>query len=343
MLRESAILALILWESHFALGQTEDPNPRSTVHLVARVDVKDFGAETVRVGDLNGDGVADLLLAIDGDDMNAPQNKVLYQQGGGQFSPGPSFGASPVASLVSGDVDADGWPDIVAVNEAGVHQLYLGTQGSGFTLASEQIVSAGMRRGVLTDFNSDESLDLILAGPEAGVLEIHANNGIGRLGLGDRIGPEIELLGEASVTIPAGQEYTDPGATAVDDIDGDISDKIEVSGTIDPAVVGTQTITYSVADRAGNRASVTRGVTVGVNEGTGGGGGGLLAPFFLMVLTMLLVVRRARRTGRLFATEWDGITPDFITMSKALSSGYVPIGATLVSPEIISAVLTARV
>ena len=62
MLRESAILALILWGNHFALGQTEDPNSRPTVHLVARFDVKDFGAETVRVGDLNGDGAPDLLL-----------------------------------------------------------------------------------------------------------------------------------------------------------------------------------------------------------------------------------------------------------------------------------------
>jgi adenosylmethionine-8-amino-7-oxononanoate aminotransferase len=40
------------------------------------------------------------------------------------------------------------------------------------------------------------------------------------------------------------------------------------------------------------------------------------------------------RTGRMFATEWDGVIPDFITMSKALSSGYVPIGAALVSPRV---------
>jgi len=40
------------------------------------------------------------------------------------------------------------------------------------------------------------------------------------------------------------------------------------------------------------------------------------------------------RTGRLFATEWDGIIPDFLTLSKALSSGYVPIGATLIAPHI---------
>jgi hypothetical protein len=222
----------------------------------ATVTSLDFGSvANVSVSDVNGDGAVDLLLAIDGNDMSAPQNKILYQQGSGEFSPGPSFGASPVAALVTGDINIDGWSDIVAINEAGVHQMYLGSQGGEFSLAPEQIVSAGMRSGVLIDFNSDESLDLILAGPDAGVLEIHANNGIGRLGLGDRIGPEIELLGEVRVNIPAGQEYVDPGATALDDIDGDITDKIEVSGTVSSTVVGTQTITYSVADRAGNLAT----------------------------------------------------------------------------------------
>ncbi len=45
------------------------------------------------------------------------------------------------------------------------------------------------------------------------------------------------------------------------------------------------------------------------------------------------------RTGKLFATEWDGIVPDFITLSKALSSGYVPIGAALISPKVREAYL----
>jgi hypothetical protein len=249
----------------------------------------------VSAGDLNGDGIADLLVAIDGNDMDAPQNRVLYQQGSGEFSPGQSFGASPVSALVPGDIDVDGWPDIIAINEAGVHQLYLGSADGSFSLAPEQIVSAGMKGGALTDFNNDQSLDLILVGSDAGVLEIHANNGIGRLGLGDRRDPEIELLGELSVNIPAGQTYVDPGATAIDDIDGDISDQIEVSGTVNPTVVGTQTITYSVADRAGNLATATRTVIVGVNEGTGGGGGGRLSPFFVVTLMILFGAGRSRR------------------------------------------------
>ena len=247
---------------------------------------------TVCTDDMNGDGTPDLLLGVDGDDLNPPKNEVFYQQADGSFSSGGSFGASPISALVTGDVDIDGWPDVLTVNEAGVHQLYLGSGGGGFALAPEQIVSTGMQHGVLADFNGDESLDLIMVGRDANVLEIHANNGIGRLGLGDRIAPALQLVGEVSVTIPAGQEYLDPGATAMDDIDGNITDQIEVSGVINPVVVGKQTITYRVADRAGNSSSAVRTVNVGVNSGQGGSGGGVTAPTFIILLIMFAMLRR---------------------------------------------------
>jgi hypothetical protein len=251
---------------------------------------------TVSATDFDGDGAIDLLLGIDGDDLTVPENKVLYQQTNGNFSLGGSFGASPVTALLSGDVNADGWFDVVALNEAGVHQLYLGSGGGDFTLAPEQIVSSGMRRGVLVDFNGDDSLDLIMVGRAADVLEIHANNGIGRLGLGDQIAPDLQLVGEATIKIAAGEEYLDPGATAIDDIDGDITDKIEITGTINSAVVSTQTVSYSVADKANNSATIQRTVIVGVNAGAGGGGGGIMALTFVIALSVLSATLRRRKT-----------------------------------------------
>jgi ornithine--oxo-acid transaminase len=44
------------------------------------------------------------------------------------------------------------------------------------------------------------------------------------------------------------------------------------------------------------------------------------------------------RTGRMFACEHWGLEPDVITVSKALSGGFVPIGATLFAPHVFDAV-----
>jgi adenosylmethionine-8-amino-7-oxononanoate aminotransferase len=43
------------------------------------------------------------------------------------------------------------------------------------------------------------------------------------------------------------------------------------------------------------------------------------------------------RTGRMFACDLHGVSPDLMTVSKALSSGYLPIGATLVGDRVIGA------
>lgn len=40
------------------------------------------------------------------------------------------------------------------------------------------------------------------------------------------------------------------------------------------------------------------------------------------------------RTGRMFASEHSDVVPDFMPISKALSSGYQPIGATLISDRV---------
>ena len=76
--------------------------------------------------------------------------------------------------------------------------------------------------------------------------------------------PVISLNGAASVTITGiNENYTDAGATANDDVDGDITANINVSGVVDVSKEGTTTLTYSVEDKAGNVAdTITRTVIV---------------------------------------------------------------------------------
>ncbi|MGI9502659.1 MAG: aspartate aminotransferase family protein, partial [Geminicoccaceae bacterium] len=44
------------------------------------------------------------------------------------------------------------------------------------------------------------------------------------------------------------------------------------------------------------------------------------------------------RTGTLFASEQEGVSPDIVTIAKGLGAGYQPIGATLVSGRIYDAI-----
>jgi hypothetical protein len=79
----------------------------------------------------------------------------------------------------------------------------------------------------------------------------------------DATAPTITLLGDATVNINVGDIYTDAGATATDNIDGDITSSIIVADSVDTSAAGTYTVTYNVSDAAGNAADeVVRTVNV---------------------------------------------------------------------------------
>ena len=80
----------------------------------------------------------------------------------------------------------------------------------------------------------------------------------------DTVAPVITLRGASPVEVPQGATYTDLGATASDDRDGDLSASIALGGdTVDTDTVGDYTLTYDVSDAAGNAAeTVTRVVRV---------------------------------------------------------------------------------
>lgn len=78
--------------------------------------------------------------------------------------------------------------------------------------------------------------------------------------------PKIELFGDKTITLKVGDEYKELNAMAVDNVDGDISNKIKITGKVDTTKAGTYTIKYTVSDAAKNKASVTRTVIVEEKE-----------------------------------------------------------------------------
>lgn len=82
----------------------------------------------------------------------------------------------------------------------------------------------------------------------------------------DREAPELALTGQAEVTVSRYDLFQDPGATARDRCDGDLTASIQVT---DKASGDVHTLTYTVTDKAGNAATATRQVSVYENSSGG--------------------------------------------------------------------------
>lgn len=78
----------------------------------------------------------------------------------------------------------------------------------------------------------------------------------------DTISPEISLAGSNYITILKGEEYKEQGCLAIDNYDGDITDKVEINSNLDNNKIGEYLITYTVTDTSGNTSSVTRSIYV---------------------------------------------------------------------------------
>lgn len=257
-------------------------------------DALDIGdAVSVTVGEFGGDDRPDIAFGrVPAGPGDVPSNPVLINDGSGGFGdPVSLMGISPTNEILSGDVNRDGLTDLVFVNATGVHQIWTAT-AAGFELHREQIVDGDSTTGIvadlgMTDVGDPGGPDLGLGGGPAAGLGVYLNDGFGNLGRGDAVAPELTLVGEASVEVPSGSAYSDSGATAQDNIDGDITASIVTVNPVNTAIVGSYTVTYNVSDSAGNAAQpITRTVTVTPAAGTGGGGGGAAAPFGLLLLIL---------------------------------------------------------
>ena len=72
----------------------------------------------------------------------------------------------------------------------------------------------------------------------------------------------IHLNGSKNVTLKVGQTYNELGYTAVDYIDGDLTDKVTIKNNVNAAKKGTYNIIYTVINSKGVTTSESRIVTV---------------------------------------------------------------------------------
>ncbi|MBN2129125.1 MAG: hypothetical protein JW741_06490 [Sedimentisphaerales bacterium] len=109
--------------SGYGWSQGEEGSPPDTKHLVCVIDTKDFGAETVRIGDLNGDGAPDLLFV---QSVYGPRTiscltattvfgEVLWQTGSPSKDNGRLYSDLPVQVY---DWDRDGRNEVLYVRQA---------------------------------------------------------------------------------------------------------------------------------------------------------------------------------------------------------------------------------
>ncbi|MEI7688834.1 MAG: immunoglobulin-like domain-containing protein [Candidatus Nomurabacteria bacterium] len=75
--------------------------------------------------------------------------------------------------------------------------------------------------------------------------------------------PVITLVGDSTINLTVGDSYTDAGATASDNVDGNITANIVTVNPVNTSVAGTYTVTYNVSDAYGNNAiQISRTVNV---------------------------------------------------------------------------------
>lgn len=78
----------------------------------------------------------------------------------------------------------------------------------------------------------------------------------------DEVSPELKLNGDSEVVVYIGNNYEEKGSTAIDNYDGDLTEKIETTGSVDNNKIGEYTITYKVVDSSKNETVVERKIKV---------------------------------------------------------------------------------
>jgi hypothetical protein len=78
----------------------------------------------------------------------------------------------------------------------------------------------------------------------------------------DTTAPVLSLIGDNNHSHGVNTAWADPGYSATDSLEGNLTASVAISGDIDVNTTGEYTLVYSVSDSSGNEANLTRTVNV---------------------------------------------------------------------------------
>jgi len=177
----------------------------------------EYGCTIDSAGDVNGDGFGDLVVGqCDLDNSGAGTASYVYLGGPSGISPSPTALAAPgYAAGTAGDVNNDGYGDLVVGSLGGVGYLYLGGAAG---IGSPPIALGGTSGGSSTfgsaDVNGDGWQDLVVGASEAS-----SRQGAVSIYLGSPKGLSMTALPLSGP--PAGPLEGFGGTIGVGDLDGD--------------------------------------------------------------------------------------------------------------------------
>jgi hypothetical protein len=135
------------------------------------------GPNDVAVGDINGDGIPDIVSANSG----ANSVSVLLGNGNGTFGHHKDYAAGSITAAVAlGDLNGDGRLDIVADNDFGESVTVLLNNGNGTFARTDYHPGIGLTTTVsVGDLNGDGALDIVVGDYTNSKAVVLLNNGDG--------------------------------------------------------------------------------------------------------------------------------------------------------------------
>ena len=213
-----------------------------------------LGGETPKSSSIDTEAPVIILLG---------DNPVRLPLGGAYVEPGVTVtdavdGTGTYATFVNG-VEV---PDPAAVIDTGSEATYIITYSATDQRGNLATATRSVIVGSTSSSTSDSDTSDGAASGESATSTSTSTTTASSTPPADTTAPVVTLSGDAAVQLAVGDTFTDPGATAIDDTDGDLTASIAVAGTVDTATAGSYPLTYTATDAAGNSGSASRTVTV---------------------------------------------------------------------------------